>query len=134
MTDLVVSILSLSFILHNDDDDDGESDTSIDGNANDLMVDLYRSSSSSGSSDELGSFSSCDNDNDHHDPQQRFQRQLDHLKYSESDLAQLLQQKGGFRRLQQSLRKSGAVTNQLLKQGLHFYVRDQLLLEETTNK
>lgn len=55
---------------------------------------------------------------------------VDLLTYCVQDLIPLVEQQDVFTNLQLELRKIGAVTNEVLKQGLHFYVRDVRLQKE----
>lgn len=49
---------------------------------------------------------------------------VDLLTFCVHDLVPIVQEHEVFTNLQKDLRKMGAVTNEVLKQGLHFYVRD----------
>lgn len=55
---------------------------------------------------------------------------VDLLTYCVHDLVPIVQEQEVFTNLQEELRKIGAVTNEVLKQGLHFYVRDVRLQKE----
>ncbi|CAB9499531.1 expressed unknown protein [Seminavis robusta] len=55
---------------------------------------------------------------------------VDLLTYCVHDLVPIVQEQEVFSNLQKELRKIGAVTNEVLKQGLHFYVRDVRLQKE----
>jgi hypothetical protein len=50
--------------------------------------------------------------------------EVDLLTYCVHDLVPIVQEHEVFANLQKELRRLGAVTNEVLKQGLHFYVRD----------
>lgn len=54
----------------------------------------------------------------------RFHRAMEALSVSEADVHELLESEGGFQALQQSLKRSGAVTNTLIQQGIHVYVAE----------
>ena len=55
---------------------------------------------------------------------------VDLLTYCVHDLVPIVEEQAVFNNLQLELRKIGAVTNEVLKQGLHFYVRDVRLQKE----
>jgi hypothetical protein len=56
--------------------------------------------------------------------EERYEYALEQLRFSQADLIHLIYDtQGGFEGLQKSLKSSGAVTNSLLKQGLHFYIK-----------
>ena len=61
---------------------------------------------------------------------------MEALSVSESDLKELLDQEGGLDALKQSLKSRGAVTNTLVKQGIHFYVKDRttstMMMDDST--
>jgi hypothetical protein len=61
---------------------------------------------------------------------EKFQDGVELLKYCARDLIPIVKEELAFRNLQRELRKIGAVTNGVLKQGLHFYVRDNRLRQE----
>lgn len=51
-----------------------------------------------------------------------FQGAVEALSVREKDLKQMLDREGELESLKKSLRKQGAVTNSMIKQGLHLYV------------
>ena len=55
---------------------------------------------------------------------------VDLLSYCARDVVPIVEDEDVFANLQHELRKIGAVTNEVLKQGLHFYVRDVRLQKE----
>lgn len=61
---------------------------------------------------------------------QNLREGVDLLTYCVHDLVPIVQEDDVFANLQAELRKIGAVTNEVLKQGLHFYVRDVRLQKE----
>lgn len=61
---------------------------------------------------------------------QNLKEGVDLLTYCVHDLVPIVQEDEVFANLQAELRKIGAVTNEVLKQGLHFYVRDVRLQKE----
>jgi len=54
----------------------------------------------------------------------RFQHALEALSIQESELQELLDEEGGFAELKCSLNSRRAITNNLVKQGIHFYVKE----------
>ena len=58
-------------------------------------------------------------------PPDRLRCAFDALSLTEDDVKNLIDQEGGLELLKKSLRREGAVTNCLVKQGLHLYVREQ---------
>ena len=59
------------------------------------------------------------------DPPERFRGAFEALAMREDDVRLIFEQEGGLESLKKSLRQQGAVTNALVKQGLHLYVREQ---------
>ena len=48
------------------------------------------------------------------------------LSFTEKDLRSVIEDRDDFRSLQSELRRKGAVTNSMLKEGIHFYVHSCL--------
>ena len=60
----------------------------------------------------------------------RFQRKIEELACSPDDILPILSNPELFGHLQDSLRNSGAITNAMLQQGIHFYIQDYIRQRE----
>jgi hypothetical protein len=54
---------------------------------------------------------------------ERFQDALESLTVTEGYLQTLFDREGGLEELKKSLKASGAITNSLARQGIHFYLK-----------
>ena len=56
----------------------------------------------------------------------QFEKPLRSLSFSEQDLRSILENRDDFISLKNELKRKGAVTNSMLKEGIHFYVQNCL--------
>jgi hypothetical protein len=56
----------------------------------------------------------------------KFKRKIAELSCTQDDILPIIANPDLFGQLQQALRQSGAITNAMLQQGIHFYIQDHV--------
>ncbi|CAB9519262.1 expressed unknown protein [Seminavis robusta] len=62
-----------------------------------------------------------------------FEEPLRRLSFTDKDLLEVIDDPEDFRLLQSDLRRQGAVTNSLIKEGIHFYVQNCLVAKKQSD-
>ncbi|CAB9498470.1 expressed unknown protein [Seminavis robusta] len=64
----------------------------------------------------------------------KFKRKIFELSCSQDDILPIIANPAMFWQLQQALRQSGAITNAMLQQGIHFYIQDHVRRQQASQR